>query len=600
VTWLKKSTIRTTLRHLIKRFFGGNLLRRFPTIPSVFILLATVFLLAITSPGSLLSQETETPPDSTEVEVEIEPTDLMRAQQFLVTLQAGLDSLLNLESQMRKAEDEKLQLLRVQAGRHIAEIDDTQLHLMKILPNLDESAPETADVQLGFADFLVGKYDIYERAAELWSREIDILRGKRSDTPAEELGELETSIGNARDRLDRLLPALMKALEDGDLLEIDTKKDWSRLERVLNNRAENLVGRLQIAVNAREALKKKIATSEKAGASESELGLDRTRLQYSETRVHGVAKSLETTVDLLGSRGFETTQYRQFIIKTTGEISERVLDPRVFIGLAKDFLKDLGLWFQDNGPTILVKLLIILASVFFFRLTFRLGWWLMRLVGLINLTKLMIQLGHSLMFFGLWLVGADPTTLLAGAGVAGVVIGFALQDSLANLAAGFFILATRPFDVDDTIRTGTVIGTVKAMWIANTTVVTFDGRRLLIPNRMIWADIIENRSVEPLRRVDFTVRVGYEEDIDRVIDILHDLTKGEERVLDQPETAVFVLEWADSWVEIAVRPWARNEHWWPLLKDLPRLVVLRFAEEGIKIPYPRFERSGGSDNQPPV
>ncbi|MCK9994666.1 MAG: mechanosensitive ion channel family protein [Candidatus Krumholzibacteria bacterium] len=582
-------------------------MRHLPTIPSVFILLATVFLLATAGPGSLFSQESESTPDSVEVEVEL--TDLMRAQQFLGTLQAGLDSLLNIENQMHKAEDEKLQLLRVQAGRHIAKIDDVQPNLMKILPNLDESAQETADIKKDLAGFLAGKYDIYERAAGLWSREIDILREKRSDTPPEELGDLETSIGDARDRLDRLLPALMKVLDDGDLLGMDTKKDWGRFDRVLNNRAENLVGRLQIAVNAREALKKKIATSEKAGATEAEIGPDRASLQYSETRVQGVAKSLETTVDLLKGRGFETAQYQQFIIKTTGEITDKVLDPKVFIGLAKDFLSDMGLWFKDNGPTILVKLLIILASVLVFRLTFRLGWWLMRLMGLIHLTKLMVQLGNSLispiasfigLFFGLWLVGADPTTLLAGAGVAGVVIGFALQDSLANLAAGFFILATRPFDVDDTIRTGTVIGTVKAMWIANTTVVTFDGRRLLIPNRMIWADIIENRSVEPLRRVDFTVRVGFDEDIDRVITVLHDLIKGEERLLDQPEAAVFVSEWADSWVEIAVRPWARNENWWPLLTDLPRQVVLRFAEEGIKIPYPRLEGVGGSDKQPPA
>ena len=582
-------------------------MRRLPVIPSAFILTATVFLLAFTGPGSLFSQETESVPDS--VEVEIETTDLMRAQEFLETIQAGLDSLLNIESRMRKAKDEKLQLLRVQAGRHIAEIDDIQSDLLKLLPRLDESDPETAEVKQGTIDFFEGKYDIYERAAELWSRELDILRKKRSDTPPEELGELETSIGDARVRLDRLLPALIKVLEDGDLLEVDTDQEWSRLERVLNNRAENLVGRLQIAVNSREALQKKIATSEKAGATEAEIGPDRTRLQYAETRVQGVAKSLKTTADLLGDRGFETAQYRQFIIQTTGEISERVLDPKVFIGLAKDFLSDLGQWFQDNGPTILVKLLIILASTLFFRFAFKFGWWLLRLVGLISLTKLMVQLGNSLispiaslvgLFFGLWLVGADPTTMLAGAGVAGVVIGFALQDSLANLAAGFFILATRPFDVDDVIRTGTVIGTVKAMWMANTTIITFDGRRLLIPNRMIWSDIIENRSVEPLRRTDFTVRVGYEEDINRAIDILLDLTKGEKRVLDQPETAVFVSEWADSWVEIAVRPWALNEDWWPLLKDMPRLVVLRFAEEGIKIPYPRFERFGGKDQPPPV
>jgi small conductance mechanosensitive channel len=166
------------------------------------------------------------------------------------------------------------------------------------------------------------------------------------------------------------------------------------------------------------------------------------------------------------------------------------------------------------------------------------------------------------------------------------------SNSLSNLAAGFFILATRPFDIDDTIRTGTEIGTVKAMWIANTTIVTFDGRRLLIPNRKIWADIIENRSVEPLRRADITVRVGFDEDLDRTIEILRDLVQQEGRVLDHPEPSIFVSKWADSWVQVAVRPWTRNEDWWPLLQDLPRLVVQRFATEGIEIPYPRREVSG--------
>ena len=578
-------------------------------IPSVLLPILTVFLFAATGPVVLFAQDADAPTDSAEVEVDVQLTDLMRAQQILGTLQAELDSLLALESQTKDAEDEELQLLRIQGLRHVEEIDDIQTGLMKLLPDLDETDPETAAVKQGAAGFLVGKFDIYERTLQWWGREIGDLRNQRASTAAEDLGDLETRIGAARDRLDLILAAMEKVIEDADTLDVDTQKNWAAYDRVLNNRAENLVGRLQIAVTARENLTKKIETGEKAGTPESEIGADRTRLQYAQSRVQGLARSLDATVDLMGARGFETTPYRQFIIKTTGEISEKVLDPKVFIGLAGDFIEGMGQWFKDNGPTILVKLLIILASVVFFRFAFRLGWWLMRLVGLVNLTKLMIQLGNSLinpiasfigLFFGLWLVGADPTTLLAGAGVAGVVIGFALQDSLANLAAGFFILATRPFDVDDTIRTGTVVGTVKAMWIANTTVITFDGRRLLIPNRMIWSDIIENRSVEPLRRVDFTVRVGYEEDINRVIDILHDLTKGEDRVLDRPETAVFVSEWADSWVEIAVRPWARNEDWWPLLKDMPRLVVMRFAEEGIKIPYPRFERTGGSDQHPPV
>ncbi len=563
-------------------------------------------ILAAVIPGMAFAQEAEAPADT--VEVETEPTDLERAQESLDAVTTELDSLLVLASRIKDSEDEQLKLLRVQGHRHIDTIDSIQPGLMDLLSKMDPEDPETEKVRKGTLDFLVAKFDIYEESLNWWSREIDELREQRSSTPPEELGDLETRIGKARERLDAIMPAMMDIIQDGETLGLDAEKTWQRFDRGINNRAENLVGRLQISVDARETLKKKIATGEKAGSPESEIGADRTRLQYAEARVQGVAKSLGTTVDMLGERGFKTTSYRQFIIKTTGEITERVLDPRVMIGLARDFLEDLGKWLEEKGPTFLVKLLIIVASVFFFRLAFRAIWWLMRLVRIVNLTRLMVQLGDSLLgpiatifglFFGFWLVGADPTTLLAGAGVAGVVIGFALQDSLANLAAGFFILATRPFDVDDTIRTGTVVGTVKAMWIANTTVVTFDGRRLLIPNRMIWGDIIENRSVEPLRRTDITVRVGYTADIDRAIKILLDLVRGEGRVLDNPEPAVFVSSWEDSWVELAVRPWARNEDWWPLLKDLPRLVALRFAEEGIEIPYPRMDMGGGSTPQPP-
>ena len=93
------------------------------------------------------------------------------------------------------------------------------------------------------------------------------------------------------------------------------------------------------------------------------------------------------------------------------------------------------------------------------------------------------------------------------------------------------------------------------MGLANTTILTFDSRRLLIPNRKIWGETIENRSAEPIRRVDITVRIGYDEDLDRALDVLRDLLAKDERVLAEPEPSLFVEELADSWIEIAVRPW---------------------------------------------
>jgi small conductance mechanosensitive channel len=92
--------------------------------------------------------------------------------------------------------------------------------------------------------------------------------------------------------------------------------------------------------------------------------------------------------------------------------------------------------------------------------------------------------------------------------------------------------------------------------------------------------------------------VGFDEDIDRAIAILNDLVANEERVLKYPEPSIFVGQWADSWVEIEVRPWARNQHWWDMYTDLPRLVALRFQEEGIEIPSPRVAMTGLPDDHP--
>jgi small conductance mechanosensitive channel len=135
------------------------------------------------------------------------------------------------------------------------------------------------------------------------------------------------------------------------------------------------------------------------------------------------------------------------------------------------------------------------------------------------------------------------------------------------------------------------------MGLANTTIVTFDNRRLMVPNRKIWGEVIENRSAELVRRVEIEVRIGYREDLDRAIEILRVLLDQNERVLKKPEPAIFVSKLADSWIEIAVRPWVRNEDWWPLLTELPRLVRLRFAEEGIEIPYPKREVTMPTDHK---
>jgi small conductance mechanosensitive channel len=193
---------------------------------------------------------------------------------------------------------------------------------------------------------------------------------------------------------------------------------------------------------------------------------------------------------------------------------------------------------------------------------------------------------------GLSVIGVETTTLLAGLGVAGVVVGFALQDSLSNLFAGISILATRPYDVDDVVEAGGVLGRVREMGLWNTTIVTFDARRLLVPNKSIWSQIIENRSAEPIRRVEAIARIGYDDDLQKVVRVFYDMLKSDERVVDEPAPLVFASSLAESWIEVKLWPWVKNADWWSLTSDLPRLISQRLDEEGIAIPYPRREIVG--------
>jgi len=188
---------------------------------------------------------------------------------------------------------------------------------------------------------------------------------------------------------------------------------------------------------------------------------------------------------------------------------------------------------------------------------------------------------------GLSVIGLETTTLLAGLGIAGLVVGLALQDSLSNLFAGLAILASHAFDVDDVVEVAGAVGKIQALGLWNTTLVTFDGRRLLIPNHNIWGSNVENRSVELNRRADAVARIGYDTDLQAAIGVLEELLEQDERVLEDPAPRVWVSRLDESWAEVKLWAWARTPDWWALYSDLPRMVRLKLSEAGIEVPVPR-------------
>jgi small conductance mechanosensitive channel len=177
--------------------------------------------------------------------------------------------------------------------------------------------------------------------------------------------------------------------------------------------------------------------------------------------------------------------------------------------------------------------------------------------------------------------------LLAAIGAAGFIMGFALQGTLSNFAAGIMILIYRPYDIGDLIDVGGMLGKVDAMTIVSTTLRKPDNQKVVIPNNMIWGDIITNITGTSKRRVDLVFGIGYSDDMAKAQAILEDILANHESVLKDPAPVVKVHELGDSSVNFVVRPWVATENYWDVFWDITRSVKERFDADGVSIPFPQ-------------
>jgi small conductance mechanosensitive channel len=177
--------------------------------------------------------------------------------------------------------------------------------------------------------------------------------------------------------------------------------------------------------------------------------------------------------------------------------------------------------------------------------------------------------------------------LLAVIGAAGFVVAFALQNSLGNFASGILIMMFRPFDVGDAVEVAGIAGTIKAVNLLSTQMMTFDNKAVIIPNNEVWGGVITNMTATGQRRVDMVFGIGYDDDIDMAQRILEDIVANHELVLKEPEPVIRMNELGDSSVNFIVRPWAQTQDVWTVYWDITREVKKRFDKEGISIPFPQ-------------
>ncbi len=212
--------------------------------------------------------------------------------------------------------------------------------------------------------------------------------------------------------------------------------------------------------------------------------------------------------------------------------------------------------------------------------------------------KEVISFTESLTYSVLWVfviiaalaqLGIQTSSFLAVIGAAGLAVGLALQGSLSNFAAGFLMIILRPFKVDDYVEAGGVSGIVKNINIFTTEFVSFDNKKIIVPNSQIMNGTITNYTAEKIRRVDFKFGVGYESDIKKVKGIFNKLIKEHKLILKDPQPFVRMGNLGDSSLDFTVRVWTKTEDYWTVHFDLTENIKEEFDKENINIPFPQMD-----------
>ena len=182
--------------------------------------------------------------------------------------------------------------------------------------------------------------------------------------------------------------------------------------------------------------------------------------------------------------------------------------------------------------------------------------------------------------------GVETTSMVAALGDITLAVGFALQGTLSNIAAGVMIIAFRPYAIGEWVEVAGVSGTIKDVNLFTTVLATGDNKKVIVPNGQAWGGIITNYSANPTRRVDFTFSIDYGDDIEKAMNVIKATLSADARVHADPEIFTAVVAHGESSVDIAARVWVNTGDYWGVHFDAMKNVKEAFDKNGISIPYP--------------
>ena len=193
--------------------------------------------------------------------------------------------------------------------------------------------------------------------------------------------------------------------------------------------------------------------------------------------------------------------------------------------------------------------------------------------------------------FILDIFGVNTSSIIALLGTIGLAVGFALKDTLSNIAAGIMLLVLRPFRVNEFIEFGSVSGTVREVNLFTTILETVDGLYITSPNSNVFGNSIKNYNRNGKRRLDIVVGISYNDSIESGLKVLNEIIANEKRLLTTPAPQSMVVSMGDSCVNLQLRAWANNSEYWQTYWDLNKKVKEDVEAAGLSIPFPQTEIS---------
>lgn len=248
---------------------------------------------------------------------------------------------------------------------------------------------------------------------------------------------------------------------------------------------------------------------------------------------------------------------------------------------------------MQYGPKVLVAVLIMVGGFFAAR------WvsgvcerWLGKLELEPPVRQLILRLVRMLVILLFLLIALTNLEiqllpLIAGLGVAGAGVAFAMQGILGNLFAGLTIIFTRPFRVGEYVEMAGVEGRVEAIELFSTILSHPDRSRIVVPNRKIVGEILHNYG--KIRQLDVIVGVAYSTDLNAALAAVNDVLQRTPSVLKDPAPVVRVSVLSDSSINIAIKPWVPVLEYGPAAGEINKAVVEEFRARKISIPFPQRE-----------